>query len=294
MAITLTTTTTITELTQAVIQEARLWFTAASLFYPRTGVATKFLQWADLTNRPGIAATFNKYSAISFGNGVEDTDYTSTSAMDTTGAVTVTAARKVINVPISDLAEMASVFGPEKLIADLGRQIGVAAATKFDGDVIALFDNLGSTPTGGNSTGTPMTAAEFRAYPTGLQTAKIPGPYAAIFHPWGWYEFLGESSSPLVNAAASDQVAKQVYQEFYATNLFGAQIFVHPDVATDGTDYQGAFMSPWAIGCTWKKDLSIRPQRDESAGWTEYVADMYYGVGVIDTTAGYVMLQDDD
>ena len=53
-------------------------------------------------------------------------------------------------------------------------------------------------------------------------------------------------------------------------------------------------MSPYAIGCAWKRPPMLNTQYDATAGYTEFVWDMYYGVGVIDSTAGYKMLMDAD
>lgn len=286
-----TTTTTVTELVAAIIGEARMWMADTSLFYPKTGIATQFLQFKDLRGVQGKAATFPKIGSITFGDSTEGEDYTATSALDTS-AVTVTAARKKVIVPVTDEAEYSS---EQDLIALAGRAIGIAAAEKFDNDVFALFSSLGAG-TSYNASGSPVTAAEFQAFITALRTAKAPGPYAAVFHPWGWYEFLTESSSPIINAAASDEVAKGVWRDYYQASPFGVRCFTHADIdkANADADYLGAFLSPWAIGCVWKRDLAIETQRDASASWTEYVATMDYGLGVIDSTMGIQLLQDAD
>lgn len=286
-----TTTTTVTELVAAIIGEARMWMADTSLFYPKQGIATQFLQWKDLRNVQGKAATFPKLGSIAFGDSTEGEDYVTTSALDTS-AVTVTASRKKVIVPITDEAEYSS---EQDLIALAGKAIGIAAAEKFDNDVFALFSSLGAG-TSYNASGSPVTAAEFQSFITALRTVKAPGPYAAIFHPWGWYEFLTEASSPLVNAAASDSVAKGIWNDYYQASPFGVRCFTHADVnkANADADYLGAFLSPYAIGCVWKRDLAIETERDASASWTEYVATMDYGLGVIDSTMGIQLLQDAD
>ena len=288
-----TTTTTLDDLVQAIIGEARMWFQQASLFFPKQGVAEQFLMVEDLSQVNAVSHTFPMLGSVAFGDAVEGNDYVNTSALTTSG-VTVTAARKVLNIPVSDLVAMSNTRGEAYTIALQGKAAGLAAAKKFDGDVCAVFSSLGSTPTGGNATNSPMTAAEFRNYITALQTAEIPGPYAAIWHPWGYKEFLDESSSPILNAAASGDIGRGVWKEFWCGNLFGVDMFQSPRVVSDGTDYQGAFMSPNAIGVTWKRGPQLETERDASAGHTEFVRDMYYGVGVVDATAGYVMLQDAD
>lgn len=269
-----------------------MWMVDASLFYPKNGIARDFCQFKDIRGEKGKATTFPKLGAIAFGDATEGVDYTATSALDTS-AVTVTATPREIIVEIADEAIYSS---QQDLIAMAGRAVGIAAATKFDNDFCSVFSSLGSTPTGGNATNSPMTAAEFQAYITAARTAKAPGPYAAVFHPWGWGEFLGESSSPLLNAAASDQVAKGIWADYYAASPFGVKCFTYTGLATANAaaDYMGAFLSPYAIGVAWKQDLQIETERNASKRVTEFVGTMHYGIGVIDSTMGFQMLQDAD
>ena len=287
-----TTTTTLTELIQPIIGEARMWMTDRSLFYPRQGIAQQFLQMKDIRGQAGKAATFPKLGSIAFGDASEGVDYTTTSALDTS-AVTVTATPRQCVVELTDEAQYST---EADLIAMAGEALGRAAAKKFDDDVCSVFSSLGTTPTGGNASNSSMTAAEFQAYITQARVANAPGPYAAVFHPWGWYEFLGESSSPLLNAAASDAVAKGVWGDYYAASPFGVTCLTYTGVATANAaaDYMGAFLSPWAIGVTWKKDLSVEVQRNATKRCSELVATMHYGVGVVDSTMGFQMLQDAD
>ncbi len=291
-----TTTTTLTEIIPEIIGEATLWMTERSLFWPRTGVAEQFLQWADLRGKPGIKYTFPKYAAIQFGDTTEGDSYTTTSAMDTGGSTAITAAMKQCNVFVSDESVDALAGDKNAIIAQVGQALGQAAAEKFDSDVMAAFSSLGATPTGGNATNSPLIASEFQAYITALKTAKAPGPYAAFFHPWGWYEFLGESSSPLLSTAASDQVAKDIWRDYYETTVFGVKCFTSAgqSTANAGADYMGAFISNRAMGAVWKRDLTVNTQRDELKRGQYLVGTMFYGVGVIDSTLGFQMLQDAD
>ena len=142
-----TTTTTLTELVPQILGEAQMWFVDKSLFYPKQGIAEQLMQWRDARGEPGLTATFPKFGAVSFGDGTEGTDYTAVSVLDTSGPGSVTAGEKVINVVIADLAVNSTMGGPAQLIADCGKAIGQAAATKFDGDVMALFASLTAAPT---------------------------------------------------------------------------------------------------------------------------------------------------
>ena len=161
------------------------------------------------------------------------------------------------------------------------------------GDRPAALASLTAAPTNSFSTGTDVTAAKFSTAIAGLETVPVPEPYGAFFHPKGWNRFLLEASGPLLNAAASDAIAKSIWGGAYTTDILGVRCFKHSKVpAATTVDWVGAFMSAYAIGCIWKGDLKIETQRDATLRGTEFVGVMTYGVGVIDATAGYIMLQD--
>lgn len=286
-----TTTTTVAEVINEILGEARMWFVDASLFYPKGGAAQQFMQIKDIRGQAGMTATFPKWTAVAFGDGSQGETYATISTMDTSEA-TVSASRRHCRIQIADEAQFASA---EDLIATAGRMLGIAAATKFDSDVFATFSSLG-TATGANASGSPVTAAEYRKYITQLRTVKAPTPYAAFWHPWGWDGLLSESSSPILNAAASDEVARSIWGDFYEATIHGVLNFTSSDIPTAnaGADYLGAFLSPWALGCTWQRDLEVETIRRPEASVTELNGTMFYGVGVIDSTMGYQLLQDAD
>lgn len=288
-----TTTTTITEQISLIEGAARLWFQAQSLFYPAGGVAQNWLQWKDLRNQPGVAHRFNKYSEITAGDATEGDDYATTSAMDTTGGTTITATEKVVIVPVTDLAKRGYNWGPEELISNVGRACGLAQAKKFDKDVLALNTSLGTSQ---NATNSPLTMSEFMLYMEKLAAADAPEPYMAVFHPWGWYEFATESGSPLIDAAKSDRVGADMWGRGFVQEIMGVKCFRSTNVPSvnAAADYGGVFMSNWAIGCVLCEDMKIELERDASARLTELVCTMTYGVGVIDSTMGYQLLQDID
>jgi len=288
-----TTTTTITEQVSLIEGAARLWFQSQSLFYPDNGRARQWLQWKDLRGQPGVSHRFNKYSEITAGDATEGDDYTNTSALDTSGGVTVTAGEKVVIVPVTDIAKRGYNWGPEELISNAGRACGLAMAKKFDKDVFALNSSLGTSK---NGTGTPLLISEFMLYMEALQANDAPEPYMAAFHPWGWYEFVTESSSPVIDAAKSDRVGAEFWGRGFVQEIMGVACFRSTNVPLENAnaDYGGLFMSSWAIGCVLCADMKIELERDASARLTELVCTMTYGVGVIDSTMGFQLLQDAD
>jgi len=166
-------------------------------------------------------------------------------------------------------------------------------AKKFDKDVFALNSSLGTSK---NGTGTPLLISEFMLYMEALQANDAPEPYMAAFHPWGWYEFVTESSSPVIDAAKSDRVGAEFWGRGFVQEIMGVACFRSTNVPLENAnaDYGGLFMSSWAIGCVLCADMKIELERDASARLTELVCTMTYGVGVIDSTMGFQLLQDAD
>jgi hypothetical protein len=287
-----TTTTTLTELVPQIESEARFWMLNASLFMPAVGKARNFLQLADLRNIAGDAYRFNKYAEITAGDATEGDDYTTTQALDSTGGVVVTATEKQVNIPVTDKVKRGFQFGPDKLIQDVGKAIGMAMAKKVDADVCGLFSTLGTSIT---TSGNPVTNADFQHYIASLATNEAPEPYAAFFHPWGWYEYVNESSSPVPDSSKSGPVGEELWTSYFVNRVMGVECYQSARCPnTDGTNYNGAFMSAYAIGMVLAADLRIEFERKGTARQDIAIGVMDYGVGVIDTTMGFSMLQDDD
>ena len=287
-----TTTTTLTELVPQIESEAMLWLQSASLFYPDKGNATRFLRWADLRNTPGDAYRFNEYAEIEMYDAVEGENFTVTQAMDTSGT-TVTTTEKEVVVPVTDKVRRSVQQGPAQLIVEIGEAIGRAAAKKFDADVIALFGSLGSCLV---TTDNPITNALFQQYIATLAGNNAPMPYAAFFHPWTWFEYVTESSSPVPDSAKSGPVGEGIWTSYFVQSVMGVQCYQYGDMPTTNsdTDYDGAFLSNRAIGAVLKMDLKLEESREAVDRLTNIVGVMDYGVGVIDSTAGYQMFADAD
>lgn len=287
-----TTTTTITELCPKIIGEAMLWFQNASLFYPAAGRARQFLQIEDLRGRPGLAAQFSQFAPITMTDATEDVDFTDESPLDTSGAVTITATEKEVVVPITDLAKKAVTFGEQWLVSSAGRQMGMAAANKFDSDVMALFASLGTSYV---TTGNAVTATAIMQTISALVAANVPGPYAGVLHPWGKYGMINAGgNSALLNAAATGpNIGGQIWESYQLGYLLGAEWYEHPLVPTAnlGVDYSGAIISPWALGCVLAEDFKIETEREARNRKDYLVGVMTYGVGVINANYGYELLQ---
>jgi len=285
------TTTTLAELIPEVIQNARMWMTSRSIFYPESSAGRQFMQLRDLRNRPGITGYFADYAAVVMGDATEGIDYVTTSAMDT-HEVPITATPKRVVIPITDLAKDAVEQGGPALVDEAGRMIGLAAAAKFDADVFALFASLGTSI---NSTGTDLTLAEFTSYITVLTMNSAPGPYAMVIHPTGLRKLLLEASSPvLVASSSTDEVGGEIWRNFYPGKIMGVNVFTPPGLPTANAvaDWDGGFISPWALGVTLKNDLWIEEERRGTAGLNYIIGHMDYGVGVLSATLGWRLLTD--
>lgn len=287
-----TTTTSIQELCPKIVGEAMLWFQNASLFYPGAGRARQYLQMQDLRGQQGVAAQFSQFAPIAMTDASEDVPFETESPLDSSAAVTITASEKEIVVPITDLAKKAVSFGEQWLVSSAGRQMGMAAANKFDSDVMTLFASLSPSYV---TTGNPVTPAAIMQTVTALQANNVPGPYAGILHPWGVYGMVTEGSdNPLLNAAASGpNIGGQIWESYQLGVMLGAEWYQHPLVPLTNmdVDYSGAVISPWAIGCVLAQDLRVETERSARDRKDYLVGVIVYGVGVINANYGYELLQ---
>lgn len=285
-----TTTTTLTELTPQIESEARFWMQSASLFMPSDGKARNFIQMADLRGVAGDSYRFNKYAEITAGDATEGDDYTTTQALDSTGGVVVAATEKQVNIPVTDKVKRGFQFGPDKLIQDIGKAIGMAMAKKVDTDVCALFPSLGTSIV---SSGNYVTNANFQQYIATLAGNEAPEPYASFFNPWGWFKYVTEASSPVPDAAKSGPVGEELWTSYFVNRVMGVECYhsARCGKTNEDADYTGAFLSAYAIGMVLAADLRIEFERKGTARLDYAIGVMDYGVGVTDATMGFELLQ---
>lgn len=251
-----TTVTTLTEvIRQAAYSESVLYFAA------RPGVS-RFVAKMDITGQATLTGRFPIYDTVSAAAIAENTDFTTNSALDTTGTVDVTVSEHAIRSVITNLSIGATVddilSNPSPAVSAaaqaqggvLGQVIAESVQRRQDQDITALFGSFDSST--GTNTGA-MTTTLFLAAITTLDTNNIPTmPRVAVLHPKIW----GDLRPALDDASTYGRQGQEVISAGIAANVYGVDIFSTGNVGTatvsSSTVYACAVMHPSAVALVTK------------------------------------------
>lgn len=276
-----TTTTTLTEL----VRNAS-WNAGQMYFAERPGVKG-FVTVKDITGEDTLVARFPIYDKVSALAISEASDFTTNSAMDTSGSADATVSEHAIKFTITDLslnATVEDVVNPSNAVTakaiSEGGSAGQAAAEALqrlqDQDICALFSSFNSS-TGSNSG--PLTQTLFINGVTQLNLDNIPEDRrVAVLHAKQWQSLL-----PVFDDANTFGAQGQ---EIIATGavgtLYGVLVFQTNNVQTatvsTSTVYAGAIMHPSAVGVGQKGPMPMaEAERDASLRATELVFTGVWG-----------------
>ena len=276
-----TTSTTLTEM----LRNAA-WAQGALYHAERPGLSG-FVAVKDITGEDTLVARFpiyDKLSALAIGEG---SDFTTNSAIDTSGSKDATVSEHAIRFEITDLslnATVEDVMSPsnqvsQKAISEGGvaGQIATEALTRLrDQDIAALFGSFDSS-TGSNSG--PLTQTLFIAAVTQLNIDNIPTDRrVAVLHAKQWQALLPVFDDANVFGAQGQQiVASGAVGTLYGTLVFETNNVTTATVSTS-TVYAGAVMHPTAIGLGVKGAMPmIEAERKASLRATQLVATGVWG-----------------
>lgn len=274
---------TSTTLTEAIRQAA---YAASALYFAeRPGVA-QFVTRQDITGQQSLTARFLIYDKVSAAAIAENTDFTTNSALDTSGSVDVTVSEHAIRHVITNLSLGASVDpllgSPDPAVSAMARNqgglvgqvIAEAMQRRQDQDITALFGAFDAS-TGSNS-GVQTSTHFYDAVET-LDTNNIPtSPRVAVLHPKQW----GDLRPTFDDAAVYGVVGDETVRNGIAARVLGVDIFQTGNVGTatvsTSTVYAGAIMHPSAVALATKGAMpDIATEYDASLRAHEVV-----GVGV--------------
>lgn len=276
-----TTTTTLTEM----VRNAS-WNGGQLYFAEKPGVSG-FVTVKDITNEDTLVARFPIYDKLSALAISEATDFTTNSALDTSGSADATVSEHAIRFSITDLslnATVEDVMNPSnavtaKAISEggiAGRVAAEALQRLQDQDLTALFGAFNSS-TGSNSG--PLTQTLFIDAVTQLNADNIPDDRrVAILHSKQWKALL-----PVFDDANTfGAQGAQIVASGAVGTLYGVLVFQTNNVTTatvsSSTTYAGAVMHPSAIGLGIKGSMPmIEAERDASLRATELVATGVWG-----------------
>lgn len=278
------TTTTLTEMVrQAAYARGVLYFST------RPGVSN-FVAKMDITGQPTLTARFPIYDSVTATAIAENTDFTTNSAVDTSGSVDVTVSEHAIRFIITNLALNATVEEvlspiPSPALASsaqaqggiVGEMCAEALQTRQDKDITALFASFDSS-TGSNSGA--ITTTLFQSAITTLDSNNIPSlPRVAVLHPFQW----GSLRVALTNASTYGmQVGEDVVRRGVTASVLGVDIFATGNVGTatvsTSTVYAGAMFHPSAVALAQKGSLpEIASEYDASLRAVEVVGTAVWG-----------------
>lgn len=276
-----TTTTTLTEM----IRNAS-WNAGQLYFAERPGVSG-FVTQKDITGEDTLVARFPIYDKVSAGAIAEGSDFTTNSALDTSGSADATVSEHALKFTVTDLslnATVEDVMNPSNAVTakaiSEGGVAGRAAAEALqrlqDQDICALFSAFNSS-TGSNSG--PLTQTLFINAVTQLNIDNIPTDRrVAVLHAKQWQALLPVFDDANVFGAQGQEIVASGA----VGTLYGVLVFETNNVQTatvsSSTVYAGAVMHPTAVGLGKKGSMPmIEAERDASLRATELVATGVWG-----------------
>ena len=276
-----TTTSTLTEM----IRNAS-WNAGQLYFAERPGVSG-FVTVKDITGEDTLVARFPIYDKVSALAIAEATDFTTNSALDTSGSADATVSEHAIRFEITDLsvgATVEDVMSPSNQVtakaisegAIAGQAAAEALQRRQDQDICALFSSFNSS-TGDNTSA--LTQTLFIDAVTQLNIDNIPTDRrVAVLHAKQWQALL-----PVFDDANTfGAQGQQIVATGAVGTLYGVLVFETNNVQTatvsSSTVYAGAVMHPSAIGLGVKGAMPMmEAERDASLRATQLVATGIWG-----------------
>lgn len=276
-----TTTTTLTEM----LRNAS-WNAGQLYFSERPGVSG-FVTVKDISGEDTLVARFPIYDKVSAAAIAEASDFTTNSALDTSGSVDATVSEHAIRFEITDLsvgATVEDVISPSSMVTAKGISeggiAGRAAAEALqrlqDQDICALFSAFNSS-TGSNSG--PLTQTLFINAVTQLNIDNIPSDRrVAVLHAKQWQALLPVfDDANVFGAQGQEIISSGAVGTLYGTLIFETNNVTTATVSTS-TVYAGAVMHPTAIGLGIKGAMPmIEAERKASLRATQLVATGVWG-----------------
>jgi hypothetical protein len=174
----------------------------------------------------------------------------------------------------------------EQVRRDAAIELGMAMADSMEAAIIGDFASL----TGGTVGAAGSTAlwGHLFAAQTILRKNKVPGPYAAVLHPYQWFP-IAKAVTPAAGAQTNapgvqDQVTRD---NFFITSVAGLNIFVSANVPIDSSDDAvGAVFGMQALALDIRRAPRLEYERDASRRAWETVLTAVYAHGIWRPTYG--------
>lgn len=266
---------TSTTLTEVIRTEA---IGAAALFFDANPGVADFVTIADISGQPTNTHVFPILDRVAAAAIAEGTDYTTNSALDTSGSASATATEHIVKSTITDYASMASTMNVAAASArggTVGEAFAKAMQKRQDQDITALFASFNSS-TGSNSG--PLTSTLVSNAVATLNENDIPESMRAmVLHPTQFKALI-----PVFDDASTfGRQGQQVVADGRVGRLYGCDVFQTTAVATASVSsssvYAGAVMHVTAVGVVEKDGNLFEVERDASLRAAEVVLVKKWG-----------------
>ena len=276
-----TTTTTLTEMIRNASWEAGVMY-----FAEKPGIKG-LVSVKDITGEDTLVARFPIYDKVDAGAIAEGSDFTTNSALDTSGSADATVSEHAIKFTVTDMsinATVEDVMNPSDAISKkavsegsiAGRAAAEALQRLQDQDICALFSAFNSS-TGSNSG--PLTQTLIINAVTQLNVDNIPGDRrAAALHSKQWQALLPVfDDANVFGAQGAEAVATGAVGSIYGVLIFETNN-IRTATVSSSTVYAGAVMHVSAVGLGTKGPLPQgEAERDASLRATELVFTGVWG-----------------
>lgn len=246
---------------------------------------TTFTDMSGMNTRTGYK--YNQGTAVA----VSDADDLTSKAFTPSADKVLTPAEIGLQFFISDARAESDV--PENILADAANELGMAAADKVNTDLIGDMASLtGGTvgTTGGTITWGYLAAAIAQAHNANKSAAV---PLVAVVHEYQW-SVLAKSIT--IAGATFGSVAAGFQEE--VTRRGTVPIFMGVPIVTvfggvdSSSDFAGGVFPRIALAIDWRRQIRVRPERDESRRGLELNMSAVYAHGVWRPDRGIKMIFD--
>jgi hypothetical protein len=227
---------------------------------------------------------YNQGTAVSIG----EADDLASAAFTPSAGQTLTPAEIGLQFFVTDSRAASEL--PENIVTDGGRELGLAAFDKIEGDLVGDFASL----TGGTigTTGSAITWGYVAAAIAQARNANKSNsvPLACVIHGYQWAVLAKAASIAGATVAAAPGFQEEVTRTWFVAQFMGVPIFQVYRGIDASTDFTGGVFPRDAIAMDWRRQVRVEPQRDASRRGTEYNMSAVYAHGIWRPALGIKMI----
>lgn len=249
------------------------------------GIVTVFTDASGLNPRRGY-----KYNAGTAVTVAEADDLTSKS-FTPTAAQTLTPAEIGFQFFVSDSRAESDL--PESILNDASTELGLAAADKVEADLVGDIASL----TGG-TIGTAGSVITWGYLSAAISVARFINksnlkPLAVVVHEYQWSVLAKNATlAGATVAATAPGFQEEITRSGFVATFSGAPIYKTFQAADTSGDFTGGVFPREALAIDWRRQVRIRPERDESRRGLELNMSALYAHGVWQPDRGVKMIFD--